>query len=66
MESLFRLAETQKILFVNLFRPGFPETGERIVKTIRERLPTHYVEMVLQPLDEQMSDAIISNMLSIC
>jgi class 3 adenylate cyclase len=66
MESLFRLAETQRILFVNLFRPGFPETGDRIVKTIRERLPAYYVEMVLEPLDERMSETLIGNMLSIC
>jgi class 3 adenylate cyclase len=65
MESLFRLAETQRILFVNLFRPGFPETGDRIVKTIRERLPAYYVEMVLEPLDERMSEALIANMMSI-
>jgi predicted ATPase len=65
MESLFRLGEAQRILFVNLFRPGFPETGDRIVKTIRERLPAYYVEMVLEPLDERMSEALIGNMLSI-
>jgi class 3 adenylate cyclase len=66
MESLFRLAETQRILFVNLFRPGFPETGDRIVKTIREKLPAYYVEMALEPLERRMSETLISNMLSIC
>jgi class 3 adenylate cyclase len=66
MESLFRLAETQRILFINLFRPGFPETGERILKTLEERLPVYHLEMVLEPLDERMSEALIQNMLSIC
>jgi class 3 adenylate cyclase len=66
LESLFRLAETHRILFVNLFRPGFLETGERILETVKERLPVSHLEMVLEPLDERMSEAIICNMLSIC
>ena len=66
LESLFRLAETQRILFINLFRPGFLETGERILKTLKERLPVYHLELVLEPLDERMSEALISNMLSIC
>jgi class 3 adenylate cyclase len=39
LESLFRLAENHRILFINVFRPGFSETGDRIVETITERLP---------------------------
>jgi len=65
LESLFRLAETQRILFLNLFRPGFPETGERILKTLQERLPVYHLEMVLEPLDERMSEELIGNMLTI-
>lgn len=65
MESLFRLAETQRILFVNVFRPGFRETGDRIVETIKERYPTYYTEIVLEPLDEAMSEVLINNMLNI-
>jgi class 3 adenylate cyclase/tetratricopeptide (TPR) repeat protein len=65
MESLFRLAETQRILFVNVFRPGSKETGDRIVETIKEGLPAHYVDIELQPLDERMSETLISNMLNI-
>jgi class 3 adenylate cyclase len=64
MESLFRLAETQRIVFINLFRPGFPETGERILKTLKERLPVYHLEMALEPLDERMSEVLIGNMLT--
>jgi len=64
MESLFRLAETRKILFINLFRPGYAETGERITETLRERHASHYVEIELQPLDERMSQELVSNMLN--
>jgi class 3 adenylate cyclase/tetratricopeptide (TPR) repeat protein len=65
MESLFRLAETQRILFVNVFRPGYKKTGDRIVETLKERLSVYYVEIVLKPLDERMSEALISNMLNL-
>jgi hypothetical protein len=65
IESLFRLAETHRILFVNVFRPGYKEIGDRIVETIKESLPVYYVEIVLKPLDEQMSETLINNMLKI-
>jgi class 3 adenylate cyclase/tetratricopeptide (TPR) repeat protein len=65
MESLFRLAETQRIVFMNVFRPGYKETGDRIVETLKERYFEHYVEIDLQPLDERMSEALINNMLHI-
>ena len=65
LESLLRLAETQRILFVNVFRPGHKATGDRIVKTIKEKLPIYYVSIVLQPLDERMSETLINNMLNI-
>lgn len=65
MESLLRLAETQRILFVNVFRPSHKETSDRIVATIKERLPVYYVEIVLQPLDERMSEVLINNVLNI-
>jgi predicted ATPase len=65
MESLFHLAETQRILFINVFRPGNRETGDRIVASIKESLPGYYVELMIEPLDENMSQALINNMLNI-
>lgn len=53
LESLLRLTGTQRILFINAFRPGFQETGERIIKTIREKLSVYYVELILKPLNEK-------------
>jgi len=63
LESSFRLAETQRILFINVFRPGHKETGDRIVTTIRERLPVYYVEIMIEPLDQLMSEVLVNNML---
>ena len=63
--SLFRLAETQNIVFINVFRPGYEETGDRIVETIKERFPLYCIEINLQPLDEYNSEALIKNILKI-
>ena len=65
MESLFCLAETKRILFINVFRPGHRETGDRIVKFIKENLSAHYIEILLQPLDARISETLINNMLNI-
>jgi class 3 adenylate cyclase len=65
LESLMRLAEGHRVLFVNVFRPGHPNTGDRIIKTIKESLPVYYVEIVLKPLDERLSEILVSNMLNI-
>jgi len=63
--SLFRLAKTHRVLFINVFRPGHKETGDRIVKTTKERLPECYEEIMLKPLDEQLSEMLITNILNI-
>ena len=65
LESLFRLAETRRIIFINVFRPNHPETGGRIIESIKEKLPVYYVEINLQPLNEQMSETLINNTLNI-
>jgi class 3 adenylate cyclase len=65
LESLYRLVENYRLLFINVFRPGYWETGDRSVEKITELLPHHSVEIAIQPLDQQSSDALIGNMLDI-
>ncbi len=65
LESLFRLVEGQRIVFINVFRPGYSETSDRIVETVKEKLKVYHVEIVLQPLNERMSETLINNMLKI-
>jgi tetratricopeptide (TPR) repeat protein len=65
MESLFRLAETHKILFINLFRPGYKETGDRLAESLKDRHLNYYFEIVLEPLQLETSEALISSMLKI-
>jgi class 3 adenylate cyclase/tetratricopeptide (TPR) repeat protein len=65
MESLFHLAETHKVVFLNLFRPGYKETGDRIVKSLKGTGQVYYVEIVLEPLSRNLSEALVRNMLRI-
>jgi len=65
MESLFRLAETHRILFINLFRPAYKETGDRLSKSLKDSHAPYYVEMVLEPLPGKTSEALIRSMLNI-
>ena len=65
IESLFRLVAKERIVFINVFRPGYAETGGRIIKTIQENYPDKYTEITLQPLDEQQTETLITNLLNI-
>ncbi len=60
---LFRLAETERILFINVFRPGYTTTGERLTQLVRERYASAYTEIPLEPLDTGACQTVIANML---
>ncbi len=63
LKSLYRLSERTPILFINVMRPNYPETGDRILETIRERYPTIHAEMVLGPLNNEQCQNMIRNLL---
>lgn len=65
LTSLFRLAEHERILFINLFRPDFMETGRQILDTLRNQRSLHTLNLELKPLDDRKSEALISNMLNL-
>ena len=65
LESLFRLVETHKIVFVNLFRPGHKDTADRIVEIVNEKYRAHSEEIAIEPLDEHRSEQLINGMLNI-
>jgi class 3 adenylate cyclase len=64
LASLFDLSKTERIVFINLFRPGFKETGERLVESLHERPSLDCVEIRLDPLDARRCETLIRNMLS--
>ncbi len=63
--SLYRLAETQKIVFINIFRPIDIKTGLRISEIIREKLPENYIDIALTPLNEMTSRSFITGLLTL-
>jgi len=65
LEILYRLTENYSLLFVNVFRPGYLDDKNQIITTIGERLPIYYVEIAIQPLEEDDSENLIHNMLEI-
>jgi class 3 adenylate cyclase/tetratricopeptide (TPR) repeat protein len=65
IEALFRLVEEYRILFILVFRPGYADTGERIIKSIEENYPSHWTRIDLEPLNESESETLLSNLLRI-
>jgi tetratricopeptide (TPR) repeat protein len=65
IEALFRLVEEYKILFILVFRPGYADTGERIIKSIEENYQSKWTKIELEPLNETESETLLSNLLQI-
>jgi serine/threonine protein kinase/tetratricopeptide (TPR) repeat protein len=63
LESLFRLATSHSILFINVLRPDY-DTSERILRTLRSRYPDHSTEIYLEPLNEAECATLIGNLLN--
>jgi class 3 adenylate cyclase len=63
MESLFRLSEDHDLLFINVFRPGYPETSDRVLSTIRNKYPDRHEEIIIEELSQEQSEALFSKLL---
>ena len=63
LESLFKLARNNRIMFVNVFRPGHKETGQRIRKFLDENLKAYSLEIKIEPLAHKESEELIQNLL---
>jgi len=61
--SLYRLAENNRILFINILRPNYEETSERLLRTIRTRYPKLASDIVLEPLDDGQCETLVDNLL---
>jgi class 3 adenylate cyclase len=51
-----------RLLFVNLFRPGFAETSERIRAVAAEQLPDLHTDIQLAPLDARAARDLLGNL----
>ncbi|MBW1868345.1 MAG: AAA family ATPase [Deltaproteobacteria bacterium] len=66
LESLFRLARTYRVVFINVFRPGYWQGDDRKVETLPEWLPEiDFAEIAIRPLDRQTGEALVNNMLQV-
>ena len=63
--SLCPLAENNSLLFINVFRPYYADTGELFRKAILENHAETYVEINLHRLNTLQSDILIDNLLRI-
>ncbi len=66
LESLFRLARTHRVVFINVFRPGYWQRDDRKVETLSEWLPeVDFAEIAIRPLDRQTGEALVNNILQV-
>jgi len=64
LESMFRMVRQHPILFINIFRPGYEETGDYLLKYLEEQLPGHHSTVILEPLNGNESRELIGNLLN--
>ena len=66
LESLFRLTQTSRVVFINVFRPGYWQEDDRKIETLSEWLPdADFAEITIKPLDKQSGEALVNNMLQV-
>jgi class 3 adenylate cyclase/predicted ATPase len=62
LQSLLRLSASHPILFVHVFRPGFAETSDRVLETVRTEHAERHTEIQLAPLGRADSRLLINNL----
>jgi len=65
LESIFAVSQTHPILFISLFRPNFKNTGDKIKDSLEKNYSGHFYNINLSPLDKELSESLIDNMLMI-
>ncbi|HSP89228.1 MAG TPA: AAA family ATPase, partial [Ignavibacteriaceae bacterium] len=65
LQSLLRLAENNKILFISSLRPNYQETGDRFISSNRERYSSFYTDIKLEPLSNKECEVLLQNLLNI-
>jgi class 3 adenylate cyclase len=62
-ESLYKLSQHHPVMFVNVLRPGYPETGDHILKYLVDHFPVDHTTIHINPLDVNESGDLIHNLL---
>ncbi|MBE0638404.1 MAG: AAA family ATPase [Bacteroidales bacterium] len=62
-ESLYKLSEKYPVMFINVMRPGYKETGDYILKYLVDNFPGDHNTINVNPLEETESGNLIKNLL---
>ena len=66
LEALFRLTQAHRVVFINVFRPGYWQGDDRKIETLPEWLPdADFAEIAIKPLDRQSGEALVNNILQV-
>jgi tetratricopeptide (TPR) repeat protein len=66
IESLFYLAQNYRVVYINVFRPGYWQSADRKIESVPKWLPeVDFAEISLNPLDKQMGELLINNILQV-
>lgn len=65
LETLLRLVDETRVLFVHALRPEHPGPGRRALVTVRQRYGARHVEIALEPLTAKQGDRLIRNLLRV-
>lgn len=64
LQSLFRLAQGNHILFLNVLRPNYPETSGRLLASASEKYPELVTDILLEPLTSEDCGDLIGNLVN--
>ncbi|MCB2222422.1 MAG: AAA family ATPase [Bacteroidetes bacterium] len=62
-ESLYKLSQNHPVMFINVMRPGYKETGDYILKYLVDKFPGDHTTIHINSLEEKESDNLIKNLL---
>ncbi len=62
LQSLYRLAQNNRIMFLNVMRPNYPETSDRLLAAIRTKYPDLVTDITLDPLTSVNCRVLINNL----
>ncbi len=65
LEVLLRLVIDHPVLFINVFRPDYEDTAERVMRTALEAHATNHTAVRIEPLDARQASRLVQNLLKI-
>ena len=64
-EYLYPLAKNNPVLIINIMRPNFEDTSNRLLKSLNEKCSIFHTEIYLEPLNDEQCESLINNLLKI-